>query len=182
MKIIVLRGLPGSGKGTVAESLKPLVGAVEVIEADNYKREYRRSNPGTPFLEALDYCYKKTLERLEELSKEGQAETVIVEELFNDGEFVKAVQDFAERNNVPIFWFYVRREMEQLLKVENERKREIKNPREVLEELQKEIEDIRIDGEVTIDNNGPMEDLDKEVARVVSLTEMTEPTKELKLK
>ncbi len=181
MKIIALRGLPGSGKSYLAQKMMEQIPGLVVISVDQYKVEFNKNNPGQPFRAALQYSYKQALEKLERLSIENNPPVVVIEELFCDAEFVKSLQAFCEANNVSISWFQIERPMDQLLRVEMDRKRKIKNPPEVMKELETEIKAIRPEGEVIISNQGGLE-FDEEIMRLVQIIkESDEPRKEIKL-
>lgn len=180
MKIIAIRGLPGSGKGTVAKILSRQISGAKIICVDEYKKAFQVA--GGHFIDSLKYSYQKTLEVLTQLYKDDEG-MVIIEELFNDAEFVKVVQDFGTKNGVAVYWFCLKRPIEQLLDVENKRKRKIKNSREDLEKLEREINEIRIDDEVSINNDSSEANLENEVEPIVDLLgKSDELTQELKLK
>lgn len=161
MKIIALRGLPGSGKSYIAEKIRSQTESIEIINVDKYKLEFRKNNPDVSFGEALKYSYEQALLRLGQMHKENSEVLVVIEELFNDAGFVKSVQDFCRTNGVSIAWYYIERSIEDLLMIEETRQRRIKNSREDFEKLKEEIERIEIPDEITIVNDGRTESIEE---------------------
>ena len=107
--------------------------------------------------EVYQYSYKKILENIKELFDKGD-KTVIIEELFNDKNLVQKIKEFCDENNIEINWFYIERDLDKLLEIESKRERVIKNTKEDFEKLEKELDEVGIENEITIDNNRTIKD------------------------
>ncbi|MDD2935400.1 MAG: AAA family ATPase [Candidatus Pacebacteria bacterium] len=154
MKLIILRGLPGCGKSTIAEILSENL-ECSVVYGDFFKREFLVKNKN--FQEACEYSYKKIFEEVEKYA-EKKEEVVIIEELFDNKEFVERIKNFCRENNIQIYWFYIKRELEKLLEVEQKRDRKIKNTVDDFKKLQDSLNEIKNEGEIVVDNNGNIEE------------------------
>ncbi len=153
MRLITLRGLPGCGKSVIAKKLGEKLN-VEVIKGDFFKLEFMKNS--SSFKEACSFAYDKIFEKIKELFDK-RNKIIIVEELFNDKDLFEKIKVFCLESNIEIVSFYIDRDLEKLLEVENKRERKIKNSKEDFEKLKKEIKEIKIENEVVIDNNGIIE-------------------------
>jgi len=147
MKIIFIRGLPGTGKTVVAEILNKIFIDSEIILVDKFKLQAMKK--GKSFEESLEIAYKKALEKLNSLDKE----YIIVEELIHDKDFCKDLNNFINKTKSHAYWFRLLRPIEKLLEVEKDRKRKIKNSREDFDKLKRDIESCQIEDEHLIKNN-----------------------------
>ena len=155
-KLIILRGLPGCGKSIIAEKLSEKLNSM-VIYGDSFKREFMISNIDFKNKDVYEYAHNKILKELKKMFAKGK-ELVIIEELFENKNFVNSLKDFCDKNEVEIQWFYIQRDLEKLLEIENKRERKIKNTIKDFKKLQKDLEDIKNEGEIIVDNNGDLND------------------------
>ncbi|MBU4536787.1 zeta toxin family protein [Patescibacteria group bacterium] len=142
MKLIILRGLPGCGKSIIAEKLGEKLDN-PVIHGDFFKREYMKNNSDFKNSDVYQYSYNKIFEKIKDLFKSGE-KFLIVEELFNDKDLVEKIKDHCLENNIEIKSFFIQRDLEKLLALEEVRGRKIKNTQEDFKKLEKEIKDIKI--------------------------------------
>ncbi|MBU1046682.1 hypothetical protein KKH36_02800 [Patescibacteria group bacterium] len=155
MKLIILRGLPGCGKSVIAEKLGEKLDN-PVIYGDFFKREYMKDNPEFVNKDVYQYSYDKIFEKIKDLFESGE-ETVIVEELFNDVDLLGKIENFCRENIIEIKAFFIQRDLEKLLELEETRGRKVKNTKEDFGKLEKEIRDNEIEGEIIMDNNKTLE-------------------------
>jgi len=160
MKLIILRGLPGCGKSTIAKKLGENLNS-DVVNGDVFKLESLEKNKS--FEEALLYSYKKIFKKIKMFFAE-EKEFIIVEELFYDKNLIDKIKDFCEQNNVKIYWFFIGRNIKEILEVEKNRDRKIKNSEGDFEKLKQKLEDVKIKDEVFINNN---EEIDKSVKLIL---------------
>ena len=166
--IIFLRGLPGSGKTVIADALAERLNW-KVVHVDEFKRELRKKNPNADFLkEIVPASYHIALHNLEE-QKDSD---LVVEELFNDRTFVENVLKVCEKNNIPCRWFKVVRDKKDVLHINtnNIRKRTVVNSPEAIEVIERELEEVKIGGEMDIYNRT----IDQSVDEILS--ELGHPT------
>lgn len=161
MKLIILRGLPGSGKSTIAEKLSDKLGG-KVIYGDSFKREFMSANTDFKNEEVFEYSHNKIFNEIEKYFSQKE-KLVIVEELFDNKEFVEKIKVFCKENNIEIFWFYIKRDLEKLLEIENKRERKIKNTIEDFKKLKKDIENIKNSEEFIVVNDKSIEDSVKSI-------------------
>jgi uridine kinase len=156
---IFIRGIPGSGKTSVSTKLSNLLNW-EIIHVDLYKKEYMENNPDADFIEEIiPYSYKTTIAKL----KECKNKNLIIEEIFRNHDFIKDILNSCKENRIDFKWFKIKRDMGDILKVESERKRKIKNTKEELENMQREMNNIIIEGEIDIYN----ENIDDSVRKIL---------------
>jgi len=161
MKVIFIRGLPGTGKTIVTELLKEKLPNSEVINVDDFK-----INPiqnGETLKNIMKIAYKQLLKRLYEFSLINK-EYVIIDELICEKRFLKKIFFFLNQTNSLSYWFRLRRKLKELLKVEAGRNRKIKNSLKDFSKLKKKIESLKIAGEYQIKND----DLDLTVKKIMS--------------
>lgn len=179
MKLIILRGLPGSGKTELANKLGSGLGA-EVLHIDDFKIQVRKDFPGQfTWPEIRAKAYDETLRYLTEAEARGVA-LLVCEELFLDKDLVGRFIKFCEEREVEASWFRVERDLDKLLELEQtpERaRRPVHNSREDFENLDREIKEIIIPGERVIDNNG---DLMETLFEIENLLKIESPACEIK--
>ncbi|MEI8339388.1 MAG: AAA family ATPase [bacterium] len=155
MKLIILRGLPGCGKTTLANKIGLEAGA-PIIHGDDFKLEYMKIE--RDFKKALQYSYDKITENIKEyISKDEKV--VVVEELFNDQTLVNNIIQISKENNIDTHWFRIKRDLDKLLETEAKRERKVKNTLEDFQKLEKELDNIIIEGEVVLENNSNIDEL-----------------------
>ena len=88
MKLIILRGLPGTGKTIIAKKLTQQIQNSIVIHVDEFKIDYRKLNKDCKFIDACKHSYKKTIKKLSSITDK---EIAIIEELFYDSNFVNKI-------------------------------------------------------------------------------------------
>jgi dephospho-CoA kinase len=147
--ILFIRGLPGSGKTTISKLLAERL-QWDVIHADEFKKELMKQNPEANFVkEIVPTAYEKTLEKIQEY----KSTNVIVEEALRNKDFVQKLLHFCAENNIKNQWFKILRDKSILLEVNDERKRKVKNTPELLDMFEQQMNDIKIEGEIEVDNN-----------------------------
>ena len=168
MKLIILRGLPGSGKTELANKLGADLGA-EILHIDNFKTQIRKDFPDQySWTEIKAKAYGSALEHLAMAETRG-VPVLVCEELLQDKAFVGRLIDFCQEKGIETSWFRIERSLEKLLELEQtpERaKRPVHNSREDFENLDREIKEIIIPDEKVIDNNS---DLDEAMAEIKNL-------------
>lgn len=154
MKLIILRGLPGTGKSTLADKLGKQAG-YEVLHVDAFKLSALSELQGIPkamaLREARKRAYLETMQNLYflyGLKKTG----VFVEELFCDRAFVQKVTDFARKPDISFYCFRIERTLDDLMKVEAKRQRAVKNSYHDFLNLEADINDSPVDSEIFIEN------------------------------
>ena len=163
--LILLAGLPGSGKTTIADALAERLNW-KVVHVDEFKRELMKKDPNANFLkEIVPASYQEVMRKLIE-RKESE---LVVEELCNDRKFVEDVQDFCKKNGIGCRWFKIIRDKETILhiNVHNTRERTVVNSPEIIDMLERQLEEIKIDGEVDIYNRT----IDQSVDEILSKLE-----------
>jgi adenylate kinase family enzyme len=156
--IIFIRGIPGSGKTVIADKLAEKIGW-KVIHIDDFKKEFSDKNPKAFFIEeVVPYSYKKTLEILENYKNEN----IIVEEIFRNRDFVQQISDFCDKNNITNRWFNIVRDIKKVLETNEMRNRKVKNMAKTLESMRQQIDDVKIEKEITINN----ENIDESVQKI----------------
>ncbi|TRZ78014.1 AAA family ATPase [bacterium] len=158
MKIIFIRGLPGTGKTTIANLLKTEL-SVKVICVDNFKLE--AVSNGANVKDSRKIAYKKTLEVLELYIKQ-DPQYIIVEEIIYNSLFFDQLQTFVKNSNSDAYWFRIERPLEELLKIESGRNRKVKNTRENFMELNEGMDNIKIKKEIFIRND----DIDQTIKEI----------------
>ena len=157
--IIFIRGMPGNGKTTISNILAGKLNW-EAIHVDYYKDEFMRQNPGALFFgEAVPYSYKKIIDKLSNTKN-----NVIVEEIFRNKDFVQMILNLCKKNYIQYQWFKLVRKKKDLLPI----KRKIRNTLKDLEAMEKQIDDIKIEGEIMIDNQSVDGSVEKIYNRIVT--------------
>lgn len=149
MNLILIRGVPGTGKTIVSEILGKIFFDSEIICADKFKIQAMKENS---FKEAQKIAYAKTLEKLHILYEQNKRD-VILEELICDKNFYESLRNFITKTNSKAYWFRLLRPLDKLLELESNRNRKVKNNKEDFDNLKKEIELIKIPNEVLIKND-----------------------------
>jgi len=140
MKIIFIRGLPGTGKTAVAEILKTKLPNSELISVDNFK--LKSMSKGKDFKTAKNFAYNETLKKLYKFNLM-KKDYCIVEELICEEEFLKKLYEFINKTNADHYWFRVMRKLKDLLEVESKRDRKIKNTVEDFNKLKEDTKNTR---------------------------------------
>jgi broad-specificity NMP kinase len=131
MKLIIIRGIPGTGKTTLAHSLENKLKNSEVIHLDDiYTKKSGKKD------------YEKINKKLESFSKK---DYVIIEGLIYDKDFFIKLKKFEEK-----YYFRLKRKISDLLKIPS---RKIRNSKEDFLKLKIELDKINIQKEYTIYNN-----------------------------
>ena len=146
MKLIILRGLPGTGKTTLAEKLVEKIGAVN-IWTDGFKHEAKTGSR----LKDCNYAYKKTLKILEEYNAKNIKYAIVTEILYSRN-FRNNLLKFIKKSKSKAYWFQLKRPLSALLENEAKRKRKIKNTRKDFLEMRKKINNCKIRQEIVINN------------------------------
>ena len=149
MKVIFVRGLPGTGKTIIAKILKEVFFNSEIISVDKLKIQALKSK--FTFSEANKIAFEKAMKKLYKLSK--TKEVIIFEEMICNKEFYQELNNFIKGTRCNSYWFRITRKLNHLLIVESKRKRKIKNTEKDFSDLKKEIEMIKIKGEHKIKND-----------------------------
>jgi len=150
MKIIFIRGLPGTGKTTIAEILKCKLPKTKVINVDNFKME--AINRGENFETSRIIAYKKTLKELKKVNP-NKLNFFIINELICDQYFFDCLYDFIHQTKTESYWFRLMRKIDDLVAIEEKRNRPIKNSKMDFINLKKDLEAIKIPGEFWIKND-----------------------------
>jgi len=162
MKLIIIRGLPGTGKTAVSELLKRNLPNSEIINADDFKLESMQD--GKTFENAKKTAYEKSLKNLYEFYSSGK-DYVILEELICEKEFLNKLLSFLAQTNSVSYWFRLMRKLRYLLEVESMRKRKIKNSLADFNKLKKDLDSLKIKDEHIIKND----DLNMTVKKILKI-------------
>ena len=147
MNLVVIRGLPGTGKTTVSKILGSIIPDSHIIHVDEFKIE--AMNKGNSFEEAKEISYEKAIESLEN----SKSEYVILEEILCEEVFFRRLLNFCSERNSNLFCLRLMRPLNKLLELESERKRKVKNTKEDFFNLKQDLERIKINGEFWIKND-----------------------------
>jgi uridine kinase len=134
MKLIILKGLPGTGKTAVAHGLENRLSNSEVIHLDDF---------GIKTGKNIEENFKKILKKLSKLIEQ-DTEVVIVEGLTKDVDFWSRLETFAEENKLTLISFMLEQPLDRLLE------RKPKNSVEDFKKLQKYLE---VSDEIIIRDN-----------------------------
>lgn len=157
MKLIILRGLPGSGKSELSNRIAKKLKNSKVICVDELKIKFK--NKGFSWTDSRKKSYDLTIKKIKTHNK-NKISYLIIEEILCDKIFYKSLKKSSKNKK---YWFLIERNFEDLLKVEEERKREIKNSLRDLKYLDKEIKKIKIPNEIVIDNK----EIEKSVNEII---------------
>lgn len=165
MNIIIIRGLPGSGKTEIADRLSREL-KIPVLHIDYLKTQIMKDFPGQySWNEIRAKAYDQALNYLADLNKKG-TESIICEELLADKDFAIELQNFCSNAKIKIYSFKIERNIEKLLELENSPERVARprrNTREDLDELNRKINEIIIPNEIVIENNGEVSETLSEI-------------------
>ncbi len=150
MKIIFIRGVPGTGKTIVAKSIKESLPNSEIICVDDFK--IKAMKKGTGIDESRKIAYKQTLKKLNLFHKQNK-NYIILEELICDRNFLENLIEFLNKTKSHAYWFRLMRPIKKLLEIESNRNRKIKNTQEDLFKLKQDIESLKIKDEYLIKND-----------------------------
>lgn len=148
MKLLIIRGVPGTGKTTVAKILGEILPNSKIINVDSFK--LKEMNKGKTFEEAKNIAYDESLKILNLLQKE---EYIILEEILCEKEFLNKLQEVCYEKKIKVYYFRLLRRIDKLLITEAQRKRKIKNTQKDLLKIKKDLDKLVIKGEQRIKNN-----------------------------
>ncbi len=149
-KLIILRGLPGCGKTTIAKHLQKTLPDSLHIEVDKLKQKYIKEHKHR-IKNSREYAYKETITLLSKINK--KVKHVIIDEIGCDKDFIVQLQDTITNKNIQTKWFFIDRPTKELIEIENKRKKWIKNSKQDFKKLKKEILSQKIKNQTTINNN-----------------------------
>ncbi len=150
MKIIFIRGVPGTGKTTIAKILGKIIPNSQVIYVDEFK--IKEMKKGRSFEESQKIAYEKTFKRLHLLHKQ-KKNYIILEELICEKDFLNGLIEFLNKTKSYSYWFRLLRPLDKLLKIESYRTRKLKNTKGDLFKLKQDIESLKIKNEYLIKND-----------------------------
>lgn len=155
--VVIIRGIPGTGKSTVVKQLADMLAAkgyiIDVLSVDTFKL----NSEANTFRERCVDAYKKTADYVQQFLKNKDESLLIVEEIFYDPLLIKTVREIENNPSVNLHTFLLERPMEELLEVEAGRKRDIKNSYEDLLNLDKKMRTQKISDEEVIKNTNSFE-------------------------
>jgi broad-specificity NMP kinase len=158
--IIFIRGLPGSGKTHISNDLGARLN-IPVIHSDDLKKELTDRKPEAFFKEeVIPYSYDRILQEI----MRHKDNNVIIEELFRTKDFVNKILSLCTKEAIISRWFQIDRDFREVIKVNKERKRKVKNDSQILERILRQIQEIEIPGEVLIKNTSVQEAVDEIVS------------------
>jgi len=157
MRVIFIRGLPGTGKTIVSEILGKIFLNSEVICVDKFKLQAMKKGEIFEEGEEIDkriekIAYKKTLGKLNSFYEQNRKD-IIIEGVIIDRSFYDELRDFINKTKSKDYWFRLLRPLEKLLEVEAGRKRKIRNSKEDFDKLREDIENCKIENEYWIKND-----------------------------
>lgn len=147
MKLIIIRGLPGTGKTVVSRILGKIFPDSEILNVDKYKKKLRIK--GGNFRQSLDIAYKKAIKKL----NSSKAQIIIIDEIINDAGFYNDLQKLIYKKRAEAHWIRLIKHIDFLMELEKSRKRKIKNTRQYFDNLKREVDLIKIPGEIKIKND-----------------------------
>ncbi len=165
MKLVIIRGLPCCGKTIICDKLQKKVSNIKIISIDKYKTELMNQSKDVNFETVLAYSYDKTIEKLNDFYEKGE-QIVVIEELFCDKKLFDLIINFINNKKSIVYWFRIERDINKLLLVEKNRTdRKIKNTKEDLINLNKDINNLKVDNEIFIKN----ENIDEVVNEILNI-------------
>ena len=150
MKIIFLRGLPGTGKTIIAQSLKNNLFDTEIIHVDNFK--LKAMQKGKNFKNANNFAYEETIKKLYKFYFM-KKRFVIVDELICERKFFNKLCSFLNKTDSYAYWFRILRKLKFILEVETNRNRNIKNTLKDFKNLRIKLKTLKIPNEILIKND-----------------------------
>jgi len=163
MKLIMLRGLPGCGKSTIAEKLENDFN-VKVVYGDVFKREFIENNIDYKNKDAYEYSYVKIFETINTLFNSGE-KIIICEELFNSEKLINKIVKYCAKNEIELVSFIIERNIDLLLKNEHLKDRKIKNTKEDFVKIKSELNNVHIKNETVVNNKTTINDATMLIAR-----------------
>ena len=149
MELIVLYGLPRSGKSTLARGLSKKLKNSRWIEVDDFKLE--AFGLGMDRYKGREFAYEKSLGLLEEYGKQ-DADYIILSEVFSDKKFRRDVLSYVDDNGINVWYFKIDRPMSELLKIEKESSRRVRNSPEDFLEFERLLGEFNPEGKVCFKN------------------------------
>lgn len=107
-RVIVLRGVPGSGKSTIAKSYRNLQSKFVWLKVDNFKDFFAEDSS-----EALEYVNGAAVVTLEYLLENGFS--VVMDGVFQDTSSIDKAEEVASKLNVPVRVFELKASLETLV-------------------------------------------------------------------
>ena len=92
MKLIFIRGVPGTGKTFIANKIKKILNNSEIICVDEFKLE--AMSGGANFSKALEIAYEKAIRKLYYFYEKNK-DYIILEEIINNKFFFKRLYEFS---------------------------------------------------------------------------------------
>lgn len=148
MHLILIRGLPGSGKSIIADKLHQKLEYSKVIHIDDFKKQYLQTS--SDFEAAKIFAYEKTQLFLKEFVN-SKIKIIILEELFYESNFVNQIKKTAP--NYILIPIRIIRPMSELLEIDSKRNRKIKNTEQDFINIQEGMLKIKFDSEIIIQNS-----------------------------
>ncbi|MFH1151738.1 MAG: hypothetical protein V1788_01280 [Nanoarchaeota archaeon] len=148
MKLILIRGVPGTGKTKVANILGQILQNSQVIHVDNFK--VKAMKKGKTFKEAQEIAYDDVLDKLGLFQDKKH---IILEEIVCDKTFWNRINRFYHESKADFYGFRLLRKIDELLEVESQRKRKVKNTKEDFSKLKQDIESLKVPREHLIKND-----------------------------
>ncbi len=162
MKLIIIRGVPGTGKTTVAKNIKEELSNSEIICVDDFKVKMMKKNKSFDSSQYL--AYEQALKKLYSLNKKNK-DYIILEELICEKDFLNNLHTFLRDTKSYVYWFRLKRKLKYLLEIELNRKRAIKNSLEDFNRLKKSLDFLKIKREHCIKND----DLNVTVKKILEI-------------
>ena len=138
MKVIFIRGLPGTGKTPIAHNLENKLKNSEVIHLDDFNIKATKKD-------VLESAYKKVVNKLYLLYKKNK-EHILIEGVICDKYFSKMLNEFVTETKSTAYWFRLEKPLENLL---------IKNSKETLLKIEKDMDNCNIKDEHYMKNYDP---------------------------
>jgi predicted kinase len=139
--LILMRGIPGSGKSTVAEAIATRIGAV-VFSTDEYwyQRGERRGRPGFYDFdfEELGMAHQWNQSRAKNLMKFGK--NVVIDNTNIDERAMKPYRDLAKTYGYSVSVVYVNTDVETCIARQADRSEERRVPEDVIRAMAAKLE------------------------------------------
>lgn len=143
MKIIFLRGSTAVGKTDIAHLLERRIPNSAVIHLDDFGIKTIRDE------KSLNLACEKILKKLSLFHKKNK-DYVFVEGIVLDKVLFDKLDGFAKENSIPSLWFMIKRSPN---KIKLNKKRAVKNSPEELLEIQRKLDELKIENEKIVLND-----------------------------